>query len=153
MLREEQTAEFTQRHRLQTLNVIQSYLSEKLLSIYITDSQEAIQYGLIRFNYIALPYFVCGLMDVSTGSLRGLGASFTPMMLSILGVCGIRIVWIYTIFQIPQYHTPECLYIAYFISWLGTFIFQTAAFIIIYKKRVRAHDNISRMPEFKGEIA
>ena len=126
---------------------------EKLLGIYITDSQEAIRYGLIRFNYIALPYFVCGLMDVSTGSLRGLGASFTPMMLSILGVCGIRIVWIYTIFQIPQYHTPECLYIAYFISWLGTFIFQTAAFIIIYKKRVRAHDNISRMPEFKGEIA
>ena len=126
---------------------------EKLLGIYITDSQEAIRYGLIRFNYIALPYFVCGLMDVSTGSLRGLGASFTPMMLSIMGVCGIRIVWIYTIFQIPQYHTPECLYIAYFISWLGTFIFQTAAFIIIYKKRVRAHNNISRMPEFKGEIA
>ena len=129
------------------------HFGEKLLGIYITDSQEAIQYGLIRFNYIALPYFVCGLMDVSTGSLRGLGSSFTPMLLSILGVCGIRIVWIYTIFQIPQFHTPECLYISYLISWLGTFIFQTAAFIIIYRKRVRADKNISRMPEFKGEIA
>ena len=126
---------------------------EELLGIYITDSQEAIQYGLIRFNYIALPYFVCGLMDVSTGSLRGLGASFTPMLISILGVCGIRIMWIYTVFQIPQFHTPEWLYISYVISWLGTFIFQTAAFIIIYKKRVRADKNISRMPEFKGEIA
>ena len=126
---------------------------EELLGIYITDSQEAIQYGLIRFNYIALPYFVCGLMDVSTGSLRGLGASFTPMLISILGVCGIRIMWIYTVFQIPQFHTPEWLYISYIISWLGTFIFQTAAFIIIYKKRVRADKNISRMPEFKGEIA
>ena len=125
---------------------------EKLLSIYITDSPEAIQYGLIRFNYIALPYFVCGLMDVSTGSLRGLGASFTPMMLSILGVCGIRIMWIYTVFQIPKFHTPEWLYISYLISWLGTFIFQTTAFIIIYKKRVRAYSNTSRMPEFKGEI-
>ena len=125
---------------------------EKLLSIYITDSPEAIQYGLIRFNYIALPYFVCGLMDVSTGSLRGLGASFTPMLLSILGVCGIRIMWIYTVFQIPKFHTPEWLYISYLMSWLGTFIFQTTAFIIIYKKRVQSHNIASRMPEFKGEI-
>ena len=129
------------------------HFGEKLLGIYITDSQEAIQYGLIRFNYIALPYFVCGLMDVSTGSLRGLGASFTPMLISILGVCGIRIMWIYTIFQIPQFHTPECLYISYLISWFGTFIFQTAAFIVIYKKRIRANQDISRMPKFKGEIA
>ena len=126
---------------------------EKLLGIYITDSPEAIQLGLIRFNYIALPYFICGLMDVSTGSLRGLGASFTPMLLSILGVCGIRILWIYTVFQIPQFHTPEWLYISYLISWFGTFVFQTIAFITIYKKRVRADKNISRMPEFKGEIA
>ena len=126
---------------------------EQLLGIYITDSPEAIQYGLIRFNYIALPYFLCGLMDVSTGSLRGLGASFTPMLLSILGVCGLRIMWIYTVFQIPRFHTPEWLYISYLISWIGTFIFQTTAFIIIYKKRVREHNTISRMPEFKGEIA
>lgn len=126
---------------------------EKLLGIYITDSPEAIQYGLTRFNYIALPYFVCGLMDVSTGSLRGLGASFTPMLLSILGVCGIRIMWIYTVFQIPRFHTPEWLYISYLISWLGTFIFQTAAFIIIYKKRVRSYNAKTHMPDFKGEIA
>lgn len=126
---------------------------EKLLGIYITDSREAIQYGLTRFNFIALPYFVCGLMDVSTGSLRGLGASFTPMLLSIMGVCGIRIMWIYTIFQIPQFHTPECLYLSYLLSWFGTFVFQTIAFISIYKKRVRVDQQISRMPEFKGEIA
>ena len=126
---------------------------EELLGVYITDSAEAIRYGLIRFNYIALPYFVCGLMDVSTGALRGLGASFTPMLISIMGVCGIRIMWIYTVFQIPRFHTPEWLYISYLLSWFGTFIFQTAAFIIIYKKRVRADKCISRMPEFKGEIA
>jgi len=126
---------------------------EQLLGIYITDSKEAIAYGLTRFNFIALPYFVCGLMDVSTGSLRGLGASFTPMLLSIMGVCGIRIMWIYTVFQIPRFHTPECLYISYLISWLGTLILQTIAFIIIYKKRVRADRMISHMPEFKGEVA
>ena len=126
---------------------------EELLGIYITDSQEAITYGLIRFNFIALPYFICGLMDVSTGSLRGLGASFIPMLISVLGVCGIRILWIYTIFQIPQFHTPEWLYISYLISWLATFIFQTIAFIVIYKKRVSADKMISTMPEFKGKIA
>ena len=92
-------------------------------------------------------------MDVSTGSLRGLGASFIPMLISVLGVCGIRILWIYTIFQIPQFHTPEWLYISYLISWLATFIFQTIAFIVIYKKRVSADKMISTMPEFKGEIA
>ena len=125
---------------------------EELLGIYITDSKEAIAYGLTRFNYIALPYFVCGLMDVSTGSLRGLGASFTPMLISILGVCGIRIMWIYTVFQIPQFHTPEWLYISYLLSWFATFVFQTIAFITIYKKRIRADKLISSMPEFKGEV-
>ena len=69
-----------------------------LLSVYITDSQEAIGYGMMRLGLICLPYFLCGLMDVSTGALRGLGASFVPMLISVLGVCGIRIGWIYTIF-------------------------------------------------------
>ena len=122
---------------------------EPLLGIYITDSQEAIQYGLTRFNYIALPYFVCGLMDVSTGALRGLGSSLTPMLISVMGVCGIRIAWIYTIFQMPQFHTPECLYLSYLISWTATFICQTVAFIIIYKKRVRGDHFIPHMPELK----
>ena len=110
---------------------------EELLSIYITDSTEAIASGLIRFNFIALPYFLCGLMDVSTGALRGLGSSFTPMVVSVLGVCGIRIIWIYTIFQMPAYHTPEMLYITYIISWTITFLVQTSIFIVLYKKKAR----------------
>ncbi len=108
-----------------------------LLSIYIKDSAEAIGYGMIRLSYIALPYFLCGLMDVSTGMLRGLGASISPMIISVLGVCGIRIGWISTIFQIPEYHTPECLYFSYIISWTATFAFQMAAFLIMYRRRVK----------------
>ena len=110
---------------------------EQLLGIYITDSQQAIQYGLVRFTYVCLPYFICGLMDVSTGALRGLGSSFTPMLICILGVCGIRIVWIFTIFQLPQFHTPEGLYITYPISWFVTFAAETVAFIILYKKKTK----------------
>ena len=105
-----------------------------LLSLYITDSQEAIQYGMLRLSLICLTYFICGLMDVSTGALRGLGESFIPMVISVLGVCGIRIGWIYTIFQIPQFHTPRSLYISYPISWAITFLFQMIAFFLVYRK-------------------
>jgi len=109
-----------------------------LLSLYITDSQEAIGYGMLRLSLICLTYFICGLMDVSTGALRGLGESFIPMVISVLGVCGIRIGWIYTIFQIPQFHTPQSLYISYPVSWAITFLFQMIAFMAVYRKHKRS---------------
>ena len=104
----------------------------QLLSIYITDSPQAIEYGMVRLGFICLPYFLCGLMDVSTGALRGLGASVVPMVISVLGVCGLRIVWICTVFQV--YHTPECLFFSYTVSWVVTFLFQIAAFYIVCRK-------------------
>lgn len=116
-------------------------LGPTLLSIYITDSQEAIGYGMIRLAYICLPYFLCGLMDVSTGALRGMGASFVPMVISILGVCGIRIGWIYTIFQMPQFHTPQCLYFSYTFSWAITFLCQLAAFFIVYRRHTKLYQS------------
>lgn len=110
---------------------------ESLLSIYITDSAEAISYGMIRLTYICLPYFLCGLMDVSTGALRGMGASIVPMIISILGVCGIRIAWIMTIFQIDRFHTPQCLYFSYTVSWSITFLCQLVAYIIVYRRQAK----------------
>ena len=106
-----------------------------LLSIYISDSEAAITYGLIRIMIVHLPYFIYGLMDVSTGALRGLGSSLTPMVISILGVCGLRVGWVYTIFQMQGFHTPQCLYTSYPISWIITFIFQITAFILVYRKK------------------
>ena len=113
------------------------FFGPSLLSLYITDSQEAIGYGMLRLSVICLTYFICGLMDVSTGALRGLGESFIPMVISVLGVCGIRIGWIYTIFQIPKFHTPQCLYISYPISWFITFLCQMIAFFLVYRKQKR----------------
>ncbi len=104
----------------------------QLLSIYITDSQEAIGYGMIRLTLICLPYFLCGLMDVSTGALRGMGASAVPMIISVLGVCGLRVFWVTTVFQ--RIHTPECLYSSYIVSWTVTFVAQMIAFVIIYRR-------------------
>ncbi len=101
-----------------------------LLSIYIVDSPEAISAGLIRMTYICLPYFLCGLMDVTTGAIRGYGASIVTMIISIVGIVGIRIGWIYTVFA--SSHTPETLFISYAISWSFTFICQLIAYFIVY---------------------
>ena len=108
-----------------------------LLSFYIPDSAEAIQWGMVRLTFLCIPYFLCGLMDVSTGALRGMGASLAPMIISVLGVCGIRISWISTIFQMPQFHTPQCLYASYTVSWIATFTCQMIAFFLIYRKRTK----------------
>lgn len=108
----------------------------QLLSIYITDSAEAISCGMLRLTFVCLPYFLCGLMDVSTGALRGMGASVEPMIISVLGICGLRILWITTIFQIPALHTPQCLFFSYPISWAITFCAQLIAFRRVYSRHL-----------------
>lgn len=110
------------------------HFGRQLLGIYITDSDQAILDGLIRLRFVALPYFLCGLMDVTTGVLRGMGASLLPMAISVLGVCGLRILWVTTVFQIPQYHTPQCLYFTYPLTWVVTFVCQMTAFLIVYRR-------------------
>lgn len=130
------------------LGVAAYVLSPELLRIYITDSAEAVNYGIIRMAYLCLPYFICGLMDVSTGALRGMGSSVVPMVISVLGVCGIRIGWIATIFRIPQFHTIQSLYISYPVSWLVTFAFQMMAFFLVLRRHIRS----SQMPLFTCEV-
>ncbi len=118
-----------------TLSLLAYTFGKQLLGIYIVDSQEAIEYGLIRFMYVCLPYFLCGIMDTLTGALRGLGASVAPMLISILGVCGFRLGWIFTVFQIPEYHNPHSLYLSYPISWTVTLLAQAVALAVIFRKK------------------
>ena len=121
------------------LGVLGFAFGPQLLSIYITDSQEAIAFGVMRLMYVCLPYCLCGMMDVSSGALRGLGSSFAPMVISVLGVCGMRIGWIYTIFQIPRFHTLQSLYISYPISWAITYAAQLFAFLYLFNRFRKAH--------------
>ena len=107
----------------------------QLLTFYITDSEEAVAYALVRMSITCMPYFVCGMMDVTMGALRGLGASLQPMVVTVLGVCVMRIVWIYTIFQAPGFHTPECLYASYPISWTLTFLILFVLFLYVLRKK------------------
>ena len=111
---------------------------DKLLGIYITDSPDAIRYGMERLKFMLIPYFLCGLMDTATGSMRGIGSSVIPMVITIIGVCVMRIVWIYTVFAMPQYHTFSGLFISYPISWLLTFAAVFTSYLIIMRKRERA---------------
>ena len=110
-------------------------LGPYLLKIYLPDSVEAVSFGMLRLKCLCLAYCLLGMMDVSGGGLRGMGVSFAPMVISVLGVCGIRIGWIYTVFQIPEFHTPEYLYMSYAISWGITFVAQTVAYFITYNKK------------------
>ena len=90
--------------------------------------------------YMTLPYFLMGLMDVGTAALRGLGYSFVPMIISLAGACGLRILWIQTVFQIPRFHTQQCLYVIYPISWILTFTVNLVLFLVICKKKERTEN-------------
>ena len=108
-----------------------------LLGIYIKE-EAAINAGIIRLNFICGTYALCGIMDVMVGSIRGMGYAIMPMIVSLLGACGLRLVWIATIFQIPQYHTIETVYTSYPVTWTITFLAHTICYIVIrnkFKKR------------------
>ena len=118
----------------------------QLLSLYITDSQEAIQIGMERMKVDMLPYFLFGMQDVLTGVLRGMGASFLSMIITVLGICGIRILWINTVFQIPAFHTQPSLYLSYPLSWSITFLVQFTAFLVVFRKIRSRAEGISHTP-------
>ncbi len=117
---------------------------EPLLSLYITDSPEAILWGIKRMGYITCLYFLLGCMDSTTGALRGLGFSLLPMFITLIGACGLRILWVYTIFQIPQYHTMDSLYLSFPISWIITFLVQFVLFLVVITKKIKAQNTLSQ---------
>lgn len=103
----------------------------QLLSLYSADPA-VIQVGLNRMYIVCGPYFLCGIMDVMTGVLRGIGYSLLPMIVSLMGACVLRVVWIYTVFRLD--HRPEVLYISYPISWIVTAGVHFVCFMVVYKK-------------------
>ncbi len=123
---------------------VMTFFAEPLISIYVPDSPEAVRWGVVRMFYICLPFFIGGIMDVATGVLRGMGMSIFPMFASIFGVCVFRVVWIFTIFQIPAYHTPESLWVSYLISWALTFVLEFSILIIALNKNIKAQKALSK---------
>jgi len=93
------------------------FAGEALLSIY-DDDPAVIKFGMVRMQIICFTYFFCGIMDVMGGLMRGLGYSIMPMIVSLLGACAFRVIWIYTFFAWNP--TLMCLYTSYPISWVLT---------------------------------
>ncbi len=106
---------------------------EQLLGIY-DPRPEIIGPGMIRLKLVCGFYFSCGLMDCIVGAIRGMGFSVTPTIVSLLGACGLRILWIFTVFAIPQYHTEFMLFLSYPLSWTITFLAHLLCFAIMRRK-------------------
>ena len=107
----------------------------QLLSIYSSDPQ-VIPYGLDRIRVICLPYLICGLMDVACGVVRGMGAAVTPTVVSLAGACGLRIVWIYTVFA--SAHSLFVLYLSYPVTWAVTCAAHLVCYAYFYRRLSRS---------------
>lgn len=102
-----------------------------LVSIYSSDP-EVISYATLRLGIICSTYFLCGIMDTLVGTIRGLGYSILPMIVSLTGACGLRIVWIFTVFAMKR--TLPVLYWSYPVSWAVTALAHFICFMVIRRK-------------------
>ena len=91
----------------------------QLLSLY-SPSPAVIEAGLVRLKIVAVTYVLCGFMDSCVGTLRGIGYSVLPMIVTLVGACALRLVWISVLFQNPAYHTVDVIYWSYPVSWVVT---------------------------------
>ena len=106
-------------------------LGPEILRIY-TEEEKVIRCGMEILSITTVPYFLCGIMDLFPGALRGMGYSAVPMILSIIGTVGMRVVWIFGIF--PHHRSLYVLFISYPGSWLFTIIMQVICFYFVRKK-------------------
>ncbi len=124
------------------LGVGVNLFSRPLLSIYSSDPA-VIESGRVRLLWISLPYFLCGIMEVFMGVMRGLGYSITPMVVALSGACLFRIVWIHTVFAwIPR---QEILFLSYALSWILTAFIHGCTYLY-----ARKHHPLFRQVKYKS---
>lgn len=119
----------------------------EILKVY-TEDPKVIQCGLEILSMTTVTYFLCGIMDLFPGALRGMGRSGVPMILSIIGTVGTRIVWIFMLF--PQHRSLEFLFISYPASWLLTIVMQVICFYFV-RKQVHAKGRERMMREAQAK--
>ncbi|MBR1638730.1 MAG: MATE family efflux transporter [Treponema sp.] len=116
-----------------SLSALFLVFGRQLLGIYTT-SPEVIDAGMSRLWVIFTTYYLCGMMDGMSNSIRGIGHSLMPVITSLTGACIFRILWLSTIFQIPFFHTPFIIFISYPISWILTFAANLVGYNLYIKK-------------------
>lgn len=103
----------------------------QIMRIY-TQDPKVIACGLEILAITTVPYFLCGIMDLFPGALRGMGYSAVPMILSVIGTVGTRIFWIFAAF--PQHRSLYFLFISYPGSWAATIVMQVICFYFVRKR-------------------
>ena len=116
------------------LGLIFLLLSGFLSSLYSPDPV-VIEYSVTRLRVVLPVYFTCGIMEVLVGVLRGMGYSIVPMLVSFLGACVFRIVWVYTVFEV--WNNLTVLYISYPVSWVLTSAVHLITYLVCYRKIMR----------------
>lgn len=106
--------------------------SNQLLRIYQPNDMDAVGYGLIRLTIIASTYFLCGNYEAIMSALRGIGSAWAPTIIALISVGGVRIMWIYTIFQ--KHHTLQTLYVSWPLTWITSIILLTITYQATKKK-------------------
>lgn len=107
---------------------------ESLLGLYNSDPA-IIRYGMERLTILCASYFLCGIMEVLSGMLRGMGYSMIPFIVSVFGVCVLRIFWLYTVFA--QYPTIFVLFSVYPFSWTATALLHGGSLLFLQTKMTR----------------
>lgn len=115
------------------------FLGDSLLGIY-SPSTKVIAAGMARLKIICTVYALCGVMDVLVGALRGIGYSVVPMIVSLIGACGLRLLWVATIFKIPQYHNLTTVYLSYPITWTITLTVHAITFAVAAHKVLQSRN-------------
>ncbi len=111
--------------------------AEPLIGIFNSDPA-VIEVAKVRLMYICMPYFLCGIMEVANGMMRGIGCSLGSAVITFLGSCLFRVIWVLTVFRlVPRI---EILYIVYAISWIMTFTALLVAFLIMLKRKIKSQE-------------
>ncbi len=105
----------------------------QLLRIYSPKSL-VIEKGFERLLVVCGTYYLCGIMDVMVGSIRGIGYSVMPMIVSLIGACGLRIIWLKTFFLMDMFHRPFYIYVTYPVSWIVTIMAHVVCYYIVRKR-------------------
>ncbi len=108
------------------------YLAGPFVLKFYTDKPEVVAVGMVRIRLVASLLVLNGILDVFVNSLRGMGVSTLPTILMVVGICGVRLLWIYTMF--PIHHTLESIYLCFPISWAVTSIVEFILWIIVYRR-------------------
>lgn len=106
------------------------FFGAEILQVY-TEEADVIQCGVEILSITTVPYFLCGIMDLFPGALRGMGYSAVPMVLSIIGTVGMRVLWIFVFF--PQHRSLYFLFISYPASWIATIVMQVVCYYFVRK--------------------